>query len=197
MHVDFDQEQVEWSALTSPFHYDDDGIHQLQQFGGYNIFHGMPYQRGAGLGSIFRSFLRYLLPIGKNIGAAIGQEGLRTGNRVLSNVLDGKDLKETLVEESKSGLKNLLEKAANNLEKQKGRGFDFKRYSKVSKGIAEEPPASLGKIRSKRGRKKSINKLSSYLGPPNLLPNISNRKKLSKKKGKKQKRLRIDAFGTY
>ncbi|KAL3122041.1 hypothetical protein niasHT_008440 [Heterodera trifolii] len=53
--------------------------------------------RGAGVGAVFRSLMRYLLPIGKQIGSAIGRQGMESGNRVLTNVLEGKDLKESLV----------------------------------------------------------------------------------------------------
>ncbi|KAL3072147.1 hypothetical protein niasHT_036144 [Heterodera trifolii] len=91
MHVDFDPLQVDWSAFSS----------ECVQFGGYNIYRGLPYQRGAGVGAVFRSLMRYLLPIGKQIGSAIGRQGMESGNRVLTNVLEGKDLKESLVSESK------------------------------------------------------------------------------------------------
>ncbi|KAL3084275.1 hypothetical protein niasHS_009763 [Heterodera schachtii] len=91
MHVDFDPLQVDWSAFSS----------ECVQFGGYNIYRGLPYQRGAGVGAVFRSLMRYLLPIGKQIGSAIGRQGMKSGNRVLTNVLEGKDLKESLVSESK------------------------------------------------------------------------------------------------
>ncbi|KAL3114280.1 hypothetical protein niasHT_012913 [Heterodera trifolii] len=101
---------LDWSAFSS----------ECVQFGGYNIYRGLPYQRGAGVGAVFRSLMRYLLPIGKQIGSAIGRQGMASGNRVLTNVLEGKDLKESLVSESKAGLKNLLEKAANNINTQKG-----------------------------------------------------------------------------
>ncbi|KAL3125535.1 hypothetical protein niasHT_004500 [Heterodera trifolii] len=89
MHVDFDPLQVDWSAFSS----------ECVQFGGYNIYRGLPYQRGAGVGAVFRSLMRYLLPIGKQIGSAIGRQGMESGNRVLTNVLEGKDLKESLVSE--------------------------------------------------------------------------------------------------
>lgn len=175
MHVDFDPLKIEW-AFDS------------QEGGGvgaggteYSIFRGIPYQRGAGIGSVLRSFMmRYLLPMGKQIGVAIGRQGLESGNKVLSNVLEGKDLKESLMEEGRTGLKNLLEKAARNVaaqkEKQKGEGgsFDFKRYQK-------------GK------RQKSIHRLRSSVGPPNFLP-ITGKKGSPKKK---TKRLRVDALGTY
>ncbi|KAL3087582.1 hypothetical protein niasHS_009800 [Heterodera schachtii] len=78
---------LDWSAFSS----------ECVQFGGYNIYRGLPYQRGAGVGAVFRSLMRYLLPIGKQIGSAIGRQGMESGNRVLTNVLEGKDLKESLV----------------------------------------------------------------------------------------------------
>ncbi|KAI3419213.1 hypothetical protein GPALN_006964 [Globodera pallida] len=138
---------VDWSTFA------DASPELLVQFGGYNVFRGIPYQRGGGVGSVFRSLMRYLLPIGKQLGAAIGRQGLESGNRVLTNVLAGKDIKESLVTESKSGLANLLEKAASNLNSQKGQGFDFKRYRKDA--------AQTGK-----GKRKNINRLQSSIGPP-------------------------------
>ncbi|KAL3104698.1 hypothetical protein niasHT_024930 [Heterodera trifolii] len=80
---------LDWSAFSS----------DCVQYGGYNIYRGLPYQRGAGVGAVFRSLMRYLLPIGKQIGSAIGRQGMESGNRVLTNMLEGKDLKESLVSE--------------------------------------------------------------------------------------------------
>uniref|UniRef100_A0A914HIK0 Uncharacterized protein n=1 Tax=Globodera rostochiensis TaxID=31243 RepID=A0A914HIK0_GLORO len=142
------------SGSLMPFQYEA-SPELLLQFGGYNVFRGIPYQRGGGVGSVFRSLMRYLLPIGKQIGAAIGRQGLESGNRALTNVLEGKDIKESLITESKSGLANLLEKAASNLNAQKGQGFDFKRYRK------DAATGQFGK-----GRGKNINKLQSTIGPP-------------------------------
>ncbi|KAL3096342.1 hypothetical protein niasHS_005010 [Heterodera schachtii] len=127
--------KVEWSTFPFQNSSSSSELVFFNQYGGagvgtYNIFHGQPYQRGNGIGAVFRSLMRYLVPIGKEIGATIGRQGLESGNRVLSNVLEGKDLKESLISEGKVGLKNLLEKAANNVQTQKGKGFDFKRYVK-------------------------------------------------------------------
>lgn len=191
MHVDFDPLKVEWSsfAKTSP--------ELVVQYGGYNVFKGMPYQRGAGIGSVLRSFLRYLVPIGKEIGGAIGRQGLQSGNRVLSNVLEGKDLKESLVSEGKAGLKNLLEKAAHNLNSQKGQGFDFKRYNKIDGPTTAK---GIGKIGKTVGLPKGINRLRSSVGPPNFLPApVTKRRKSTpaKRKSSKPKRQRVDRLGTY
>ncbi|KAL3099594.1 hypothetical protein niasHS_003049 [Heterodera schachtii] len=127
--------KVEWSTFPFQNSSSSSELVFFNQYGGagvgtYNIFHGQPFQRGNGIGAVFRSLMRYLVPIGKEIGATIGRQGLESGNRVLSNVLEGKDLKESLISEGKVGLKNLLEKAANNVQTQKGKGFDFKRYVK-------------------------------------------------------------------
>uniref|UniRef100_A0A183BNZ4 ULP_PROTEASE domain-containing protein n=1 Tax=Globodera pallida TaxID=36090 RepID=A0A183BNZ4_GLOPA len=107
---------------------------------GYPVFTGLQYQRGGGvggLGSMFRSFLRFLLPIGRQAGSAIGRQGMETGARVLSSVLEGKNLRESLVDEGRAGLRNLLDKAADSVAKSKqqqsgsgGGNFDFKRYRK-------------------------------------------------------------------
>jgi hypothetical protein len=170
---------------------------------GYPVFTGLAYQRGAGIGSIFRSLFRFLLPIGRQAGAAIGRQGLETGSRVLSGLLDGKALKETVVNEGRTGLKNLLDKAADNLGKQKGSGgsFDFKRYKRSLKDG--------GEVSGKNGHIKR--QLHSTIGP--LLPlniSTSTRKRGGSNKKKKkasathsessnsaQKRLRVDALGAY
>ncbi len=36
-------------------------------------FKGVPYQRGTGLGSVFRSLFRAILPIAKGAGKAVGK----------------------------------------------------------------------------------------------------------------------------
>ncbi|KAL3107665.1 hypothetical protein niasHT_018863 [Heterodera trifolii] len=166
--------KVEWSTFPFQNSSSSSELVFFNQYGGagvgtYNIFYGQPYQRGNGIGAVFRSLMRYLVPIGKEIGATIGRQGLESGNRVLSNVLEGKDLKESLISEGKVGLKNLLEKAANNVQTQKGKGFDFKRYVKPEEEDAFKKRIGVMK-KGNKSRKKDINKLQSSIGPPQLLP---------------------------
>ena len=53
---------------------------QVYQHGGsMPLFVGQPYQTGAGLGSIFRGLLKFLMPAAKSAGKAIGREALSTG----------------------------------------------------------------------------------------------------------------------
>ena len=126
MHAEFDPQNVDWNSFIRVPEVDTSDssksidILQTAQFGngyshGYAVFSGSPYQRGAGIGSLFRSFWRYLIPIGKNIAAAVGKQGLQSGTQVLNDVLDWKNLKNALADEGRSGLKNLLDKASNNL----------------------------------------------------------------------------------
>lgn len=118
MHVPFNPEQIDWIIYLKPCE---------SQIGFGNVFSGIPYQRGAGIGSVFRSFLRFLLPLGKQAGAAIARQGLESGSRILTDMLDGEDLKKSLHTEGRKGISNLLVKAAdtlkNDIPKQKGEGI--------------------------------------------------------------------------
>jgi hypothetical protein len=71
----------------------------------------MPYQRGAGLGSVFRGIFRALLPIAKTAGKSIGRQALATGAQIASDVVSGKPIKEAVKRRGKAGATNLLRKA--------------------------------------------------------------------------------------
>lgn len=79
-------------------------------------FVGMPYQRGAGLGSIFRGIFRALLPIVKHAGKAIGKQALSTGAEIVSDVAAGNSIKEAVKRRTKAGTAKLLNRAATKLQ---------------------------------------------------------------------------------
>jgi hypothetical protein len=118
---------------------------------GYGRYVGMPpYQRGAGLGDIFRKFWRVLQPIAKSLGPvvssagkAIGQEGLATTARVLSDVVQGTELKDAIEREGRQGARNLLSRAQRKLttDGQSGRGRhrSYKRKAKFKKKVILKP----------------------------------------------------------
>jgi hypothetical protein len=104
-HVDFDVNTVQFTDF-------------FQEGGSRDIyFEGIPFQRGygkehrAGIGAVFRSLLRVLLPVMKKAGSAVKKEGLETGARILSDVAQGVPVKEAVVAEVKTGAKHLAEKA--------------------------------------------------------------------------------------
>ena len=161
MHIEFNPNKINWSLFIASQSRGvnlngDAKQNDIIQFGGAanspNFFHyggaaafsGLPFQRGAGIGSVFRSLWRFLIPLGREAGIEIGRQGLVSGVRALSSALDGdKNLSTALADEGRAGLKTLLDKASNNLDKRKhaaatdqqGSGFDFKRYKKsVSSG---------------------------------------------------------------
>ncbi len=84
------------------------------QFGGaFPVYRGVPYQRGAGLGSVFKNVLRFLLPIGKTIG----KEALRTGLGVASDALDGQDLVMATKKRGRKAAKKAVKKVVRKLQK--------------------------------------------------------------------------------
>src|SRR5689334_20592628 len=83
----------------------------LQDGGGF-YYYGLPYQRGyghrgAGIGSVFRHLVRFLMPIVKGAGKRVGEEAIVTSARILDNIAQGAELKDTIISEGKQGLKRL------------------------------------------------------------------------------------------
>ena len=93
--------------------FDPSNVHiyeTIYQTGNGPYFQGFQYQRGygmrgGGIGSIFRTMLRYIMPIAKTVGKDVGKEALISSARILDNIAQGAELKETILNESKAGLK--------------------------------------------------------------------------------------------
>ncbi|KAH7697971.1 hypothetical protein AAVH_34939 [Aphelenchoides avenae] len=98
MHVIFNPDAIDWHG------------HLSTQWGGAAYFEGFPYQRGAGIGSIFGGLFRFLLPMLKTAGKEIGREGLSVGARVLGDLAQGKNLRHSVINETSEGLRNLVER---------------------------------------------------------------------------------------
>lgn len=109
MRVVFDPEsQLLWQQYY---------ITQAKQTGyGLQGFQGVQYQRGNGLGSLFKGLFRMILPVAKNVGKAIGTQALRTGTDFAADVLTGTPLKEAAKLHGKAGLANLIGKAQAHLQ---------------------------------------------------------------------------------
>lgn len=113
VHVIFDP-----SAVT---------LDELFQEGGGFYFQGIPFQRGygyrgAGIGSLFRSLIRYILPLAKRAGKSVGKEAIITGAKILDNIAQGAEFKDTLKTEVKRGTKRLAQRYANSNGVQEGAG---------------------------------------------------------------------------
>lgn len=224
MHVPFDPSSIEWSAFLINSGGGDDA--ELMQFGGgansggaaasYGIFRGVPYQRGSGVGSVFRSLVRYLMPFGREVGAALGRQGLESGQRILANVLEGRNLRDSLVDEGRVAAKSLMNRANADLSARltanKQSGGSLASYKKA----ARLPP-----IRKRLGlldhSKNSTNPYDNSAQPPSgqLLRSLTSppplhgvsatrpkRKRITPAVGKRtpssrKRRQRVDTLGVY
>ena len=65
-------------------------------------FTGTPYQRGAGLGSIFVSLFRAIAPMAKSAAKAVGKKALNAGLEVAADTLSGQNFKESLKTHAKA-----------------------------------------------------------------------------------------------
>lgn len=111
-----------------------------QSGAGGPYFVGVPYQRGAGIGSLFRRLMRLLLPVITNAGKELTKESISTGVKVLSEIADGKNVRDSLVggtgdalknivrrTDPSTGLVNLIDRAQQKLQKGGGRKKRFTR----------------------------------------------------------------------
>jgi hypothetical protein len=109
---------------------------------GYGSFYsGFPRQRGEGVGNILRGLWRYIRPMAINAGKTLGQEGLATTARVLNNVVQGGNVKESVETEGRQGLSNILDKAQKKL--QRGRGY--KKKGRRKNKVILKPEDLIGK----------------------------------------------------
>lgn len=86
-------------------------LDQIEGTNSFSVFRGSPYQRGYGLGSAFRRFIswaipllkEYALPIIKNVGKDI----VHNAAHVAKEAIDGRDIKESAKEKFKSSIEKL------------------------------------------------------------------------------------------
>ena len=76
-HVAYHPEGIEfWSSF-------------LQTGNGMPAFVGVPYQRGRGLGSLFRRLFRFAMPLLKSAAKAVGKEALHTTANIATDLAKG------------------------------------------------------------------------------------------------------------
>lgn len=95
---------------------------------GLDGFHGLPYQRGAGLGSFFRSLFSMAIPVIKRAASStakvVGKQALSTIGKVATDVSSGHNFKESVVKRGKEAASNILQESAGSLmQQQSGSGL--------------------------------------------------------------------------
>ena len=86
---------------------------RFRQRGG---FIGHPYQRGAGLGGIFRTIFRAILPMAKTAGKFVGKTMLRSGADAATDLLEGHNLKQVMKRRGRQAAGDLMQEAANKMK---------------------------------------------------------------------------------
>ena len=152
VHVRFDPSSIE--QYSNQIGY---GLGELTYFKGLPPYQrGYGFQKGAGLGDIFKGIWRFLLPVIKSpamkeLGQTVGKEAISSGANILNRVVQGEPLKAAALEEGKSAAETLLEKGIEKIKhsRQKGSGLPIKRMKKRSAHIHSHrtiiPPKSIRK----------------------------------------------------
>ncbi|GFX44264.1 uncharacterized protein F54H12.2 [Trichonephila clavipes] len=104
---------------------------------GLTHYKGINFQKGYGIGGIFRRLFREAFPFLVKGGKTIGKEVLMTGSRVASDVLSGENFKEAVKTRSKESGKKLAQKAIDRVQTMVGKG-QYKRKQFHISGSAED-----------------------------------------------------------
>lgn len=92
------------------------------------IYYGSGFQCGAGIGSVFATLGRVLLPIIKQGFQSFKKQGLQTGIKLLNKVQE-EPVKNYIINKSTDMLSSLAEKGIQKLKKMDGAGFKRKKKS--------------------------------------------------------------------
>lgn len=97
---------------------------QAMQTGYGNIegFHGTPYQRGAGLGSFFKSLFRMAVPVIKSVGKQVGKHALTAGANVMADLVEGRPVFDSVKRHSKTETSKLLREVGDRMQEGQGLG---------------------------------------------------------------------------
>jgi hypothetical protein len=86
------------------------------------------HQRGAGLGSFFKSLLRMAMPLFKSAG----KHALVAGSKIATDVSQGKAFKESFSEHGREAAGQILHETADRVLSQKGKGLGIRKRKKAS-----------------------------------------------------------------
>ena len=111
----------------------------------FETFKGANYQKGYGIGDQFRRFFRWIVPIfqkhaGPKIESSlkrVGEETINSMTNIAKDVISGKDLKQSAVENINNSIQNLKESAEASL---KGEGIKRKKFTIFKKSKKTKQP---------------------------------------------------------
>jgi hypothetical protein len=101
----------------------------LRQQRGGNIagYRGARFQRGYGIGGIFKSLARYAIPLFKQGAKVVGRRALQAATEVGQDVLQGKNVRESVKTHGEKVVKDFAEQGARTILRQTGHGSKRRR----------------------------------------------------------------------
>lgn len=90
---------------------------------GLEGFRGVPYQRGGGLGSFFKSLFRMAVPVLRSVGRNVGKHALSAGANVLTDLVQGRPVIESVRKHSKAETGKLLRETGEAIQEGEGLGI--------------------------------------------------------------------------
>lgn len=101
--------------------------YQYQTGGNLPVFRGATRQRGYGLGGIFSKMFQGIVPVLKNVAKTAGKQLVKTGANIVTDVIDGKNVKNTALDNLSRGGQELLSTLTSNLTGTKRGGVKRKK----------------------------------------------------------------------
>ena len=117
--------------IHTPSHklYEEYYLNQARQKGGnLPAFHGARFQRGYGLGSIFKSLFRWVTPHLRQGAKVLGKKALQTGVNVAQDVLGGENFKTAATKRGNQAIGDLVSQKSSGSQS----GGSRKTYKKES-----------------------------------------------------------------
>ena len=111
--------------------------HYLRQQRGGNIagFRGARIQRGYGIGGIFKSLARFAIPLFKQSAKAVGKRALKAATKVGQDVLEGKNVTESVKARGKQAIGDVTKAGVEKLMSGRGRKKGIKRAAPARTAI--------------------------------------------------------------
>lgn len=127
--------------------------YENQAGSGFPVFRGYANQRGYGLGGMFKTFFKYIMPMFKTHalpalkkGAEIiGAEAVKTAANIANDAISGKNVKDAAKEHLNEAVNTLSTRAQQNL--QRGSGVRRKRKLNINDFTLKSMPRNIFKNR--------------------------------------------------
>lgn len=93
-----------------------DAFYSKQAGHGLPGFEGSAFQRGGGLGNFLGRLFRFIIPVAKKVGKAVGKQALASGADFIGDVAQGKNPKKAVKKRTRQGVGILADQLGKNMK---------------------------------------------------------------------------------